>query len=68
MSNQSDVENLLHPHDADKRRVEFRTPELHTGRCFVSQFICVHIGLMPAIIRDDTAVPLGGRIDDVQQR
>src|SRR5262249_3268850 len=39
MSNQSDVESLLNPHDADQRRVEFRAPKLHAGRHFVSQFI-----------------------------
>jgi hypothetical protein len=68
MSDQSDVENLLHPHDADQRRVELRTPKRHAGRHFVSQLIREHIGLMPEIIGYDTAIPLGCRIDDAQQR
>src|SRR6185503_551608 len=58
------VPDRLDPHDADQLPVLLEAPEGDAGRDLAVELGGVHVGLVPAVLRDRAAVGLGGGVHD----
>ena len=67
MADQGHVLDILDPHYADKpSAIDLATQKADTGGDLVAKFGFRHVGLMPAIRRDDAAIGLRRVVDDLE--
>ena len=68
VADQVDVANLLDAHDPDKLAVELAAPEHDPGGQLAVELLGGHVGVVPAVGRDDAAVHLGRGVHDREDR
>src|SRR5258708_4546365 len=64
VANQGDVAHGLNAHDAGELATGFVSPENYTFVDFMLKLVCGHVGVGPAIGRDDVFVGPGAVVDD----
>src|SRR5688572_13576357 len=66
MTDQIDIAQRLHAHDADQSLVGLQSPELDAGSNLTAQFRFGHVGIVPSVGGNDAAVCDRGVIDDCE--
>jgi hypothetical protein len=66
VTDQVHIANPLEADDADELACGLITPKPYATSDLVIEFISQHVGLVPAIGRNDTPISLSGGIDDIE--
>jgi hypothetical protein len=66
MPDQSNIGNILHPHYANESVPVATDRELNAGRNLASEFLCLHVGIMKTLVRNDPTVSFRSLIDYFQ--
>ena len=68
VANQVHVAHVLHSHDANQFVIDLATPEFDACIQVSSKFQFRHVRLVPAVLRNHSAIGLRGRVDVVKDR